>query len=150
MWNVAEHGLNVTRLELPRKPIWRVPFLPGASSGDIPKGVFPSLFSTEVREVIEDFLTGFGDELWFEDIKEIVLDRRAGADLFQLRCIREGQEAVILLQKDKYRRQELNVAIGHILENLRKEGGNHLIDATYEGKVIVRKLSLSAGEGSSK
>ncbi|MDR1622206.1 MAG: hypothetical protein LBS00_07515 [Synergistaceae bacterium] len=149
MWNVAERSLEVGGLELPRKPLWRVPFLSGESSGDVslPQGVFPSLFSVEA---IEDFLTGFGNESWFENIEEIVLDRRAGADLFKLRFVRGGQELMILLQKDKYRGRELDIALGLILENLRKEGGNHLIDATYEDKIIVRKLSLSAGEGSSK
>ncbi|MDR1977361.1 MAG: hypothetical protein LBQ42_01365 [Synergistaceae bacterium] len=150
MWNIADGSLKVAGLELPRKPLWRVPFLPAESSEDVrslPNGVFPSLFSVDV---IEDFLTGFGNEPWFENIEEIVLDRRAGADLFKLRFIRGGQELMILLQKDKYRGRELNIALDHILERLRKEGGNHLIDATYEEKIVVDSLSLGAGEGSSK
>jgi hypothetical protein len=124
--------------------------LPAEPSGDVrslPAGVFPSLFSIET---IEDFLTRFGSESWFQNIEEVVLDRRAGADFFNLRFIRGRQEFTILLQKDKYRGQELNIALEHIVERLQKEGGNHLIDATYEGKIVVKNLSLGAGEGSSK
>jgi hypothetical protein len=150
MWNAADEKLNVLGLDLPRRPLWRIPFLSAESSGDmypLPSGVFPSLFSLET---IEDFSTKFGSELWFKNVEEIVLDRRAGADLFNLRFIRGGQEFRILLQKDKYKGQELNIALEHILKGLQKEGGNHLVDATYEGKIVVKDLSLGAGEGSSK
>jgi hypothetical protein len=150
MWNIADKNLKIVGLDLPPKPLWRIPFLPTESSGDVrslPSGVFPSLFSIEA---IEDFLTRFGSESWFKNIEEVVLDRRAGADFFNLRFIRGRQELTILLQKDKYKEQELNIALEHILERLQKEGGNHLIDATYEGKIVVRNLSLGAGEGSSK
>jgi hypothetical protein len=150
MWNAADRNLKLAGLELPRKPLWKVPSLPGEPSGDLqalPQGIFPPLFSVRA---IEDFLTGFGEESWFENIEEIVLDRRAGADLFKLRLVRGRQEVTILLQKDKYRGRELNIALGHVLENLRKEGSNHLIDATYEDKIIVKKMSSGAGEGSSK
>jgi hypothetical protein len=150
MWNIADKNLKITGLDLPRKPRWRVPFLSTEASGDVyslPGGVFPSLFPIEA---IEDFLTRFGSESWFKNIEEVVLDRRAGADFFNLRFVRGRQEFTILLQKDKYRGQDLNIALEHILERLQKEGGNHLIDATYEGKVVVKNLSLGAGEGSSK
>jgi hypothetical protein len=150
MWNIADKDLEIIGLDLPRKPLWRIPFLPVEASEDVyslPRGVFPSLFSVEA---IEDFLARFGSESWFGNIEEVVLDRRAGADLFNLRFIRGGQELTILLQKDKYIGQELNTALEHILKSLQKEGGNHLIDATYEDKIVVKKLSLGAGEGSSK
>jgi hypothetical protein len=151
MWNIADKNLEVIGLNLPRKPLWKIPFLSAESSEEdvysLPRGVFPSLFSIEA---IEDFLVRFGHEFWFGNIEEIVVDRRAGAELFTLRFIRGRQELTILLQKDKYREQELNTALESILRDLQKEGGNHLIDATYEDKIIVKNLSLSAGEGSSK
>jgi hypothetical protein len=142
--------LGAKELKIPEKPLWRIPSLPAETSGDVyasPGGVFPSFFSIEA---IEGFLTGFADESWFENVEEIVLGRRAGADLFSLRLVHGGQEFTILIQQDKYEWRELNVALGYILERLQKEGGNHLIDATYEGKVVVRSLSSGAGEGSSK
>jgi hypothetical protein len=150
MWNVADGTLGSRELKIPVKPLWRLPSLPTETSGDmyaLPGGVFPSLFSIDV---IEGFLRRFANESWFENVEEIVLSRRAGANLFNLRFVHERQEFTILIQQDKYGWRELNVALGHILKRLQEEGGNYLIDATYEGKIVVRSVSSSAGEGSSK
>jgi hypothetical protein len=150
MWNVADGTLGSRDLKIPAKPLWRIPALPTETSGDmyvLPGGVFPSLFSIDV---IEAFLRGFANEPWFENVEEIVLGRQAGTDLFNLRFVHEGQEFTILIQQDKYGWRDLNVALSYILKRLQEEGGNHLIDATYEGKIVVRSLSSAAGEGSSK
>jgi hypothetical protein len=156
MWNVADETLSARELKSPQQPLWRIPpfstlsTIAAGAEGEsyaLPGGVFPSFFSIEA---IEGFLTGFADESWFEYVEEVVWSRRAGADLFSLRFVRGGQEFTILIQHDKYERHELNTALGHILERLQKEGGNHLIDATYEGKIVVRSLPSGAGEGGSK
>ena len=149
MWNTSDGTLSIRQMEIPKKPLWIIPELTAASSGDqaLPKGVFPSIFSTEP---MEGFLAGFGKESWFKDIQEIVLDRRAGADLFRFKLVFGKQEFMVLVQRDKYGWRELNIAFEHILERLRKEGGNHLIDATYEDKIVVSALTASTGEGSSK
>jgi hypothetical protein len=150
MWNVTDGSLGIESLKIPQRPLWRVPSLAAELSGDsysLPKGVFPSLFS---MEAIGNFLEGLGDAPWFGNIEEIVLDRRAGVDFFKLRYIREKQEFAILIQKDKYGWRELNIALEHVVDRLREEGGNHVIDATYQDKIVVRNLSSGAGEGSSR
>lgn len=150
MWNTSDPSTHIKGLDIPQKPLWRMSpsaFPLSQDERPLPGGVFPSLFSVEV---IEKFLTEFENEPWFKDAQEIFLDRRAGADLLKLRLVRGKQEFVILIQRDKYGWRELNIALEHILDRLLKEGGNHLIDATYEDKIVVRNLSTGAGEGSSK
>ena len=150
MWNAADGNAWIKELEIPQKPVWRIVSLPGMSSADkrpLPSGIFPALFSTAA---IEDFLTSFGDSPWFGNIEEVVLDRREGSDLFTLRFVRESQELTILIQKEKYGWQELDFALEHILGRLWKEGGNHVVDATYKDKIVVKKLIAGAGEGGSK
>jgi hypothetical protein len=164
MWNVADEVLGADGLKIPKKPLWRIsssyssshspsPPLPetpaeaGRDAYALPEGVFPSFFPIKV---IEDFLTRFADESWFEYVEEIVLGRRAGADLFDLRFVRGRQKFTILIRQDKYGRHELDAALGQILGRLQREGGNYLIDATYEKKIVVRNLSFGAEEGSSK
>lgn len=150
MWSTADNSIRIGGLKTPSGPLWKIATLPEVSSSDVhpfPAGVFPSLFPVGVPE---KFLAVFEKESWFENVREIVLERRAGADLFRLRFVREKQEFTILIQEDKYGWQELNIALGHILKRLLKEGGNHLIDATYENKIVVRNLFAGAGEGSSK
>lgn len=151
MWNTADASLQVGGMKIPAKPLWRVASLAAspvsADERPLPGGVFPSLFPVDV---IKEFLAEFEKENWFRDVQEIVLDRRAGADLFRLRFVRGAQEFRILIQEDKYGWQELSIALDHIMNRLLKEGGNHLIDATYANKIIVRNLSAAAGEGSLK
>ena len=150
MWNTAEPQTRVGGLEVPKKPLWKIsPFFGsfGEDSGPLPAGVFPSIFPVEV---FEEFGAAFGGEPWYKDLQEVVLERRAGADLFKLRLTRDKQEFAIWIHRSKYKQSDLNIALVHILSRLAKEGGNHLIDATYEDKIVVRKLSTGAGEGSSK
>ena len=149
MWNLAEGSFGFRELEIPVKPIWRmrVPPTIGESGQFLPSGVFPSIFSTDV---IDDFLKGLGNASWFGGVEEVVLDRRAGDDFFRLSYVREGKNFTILIQRNKHEWEELNLALGHILDRLRLEDGNHLIDATYKGKIVVRNLSAGAGEGSTR
>jgi len=148
MWNVDEGSFGFRELTIPQKPIWRV-MASSVASGDelfLPSGVFPSIFSIDV---IDDFLKGLGDASWFNGVEEVDLDRRAGDDLFKLRYVREGQNFTILIQGNKYRWQELGLALEHIL-GLQREKGDRLIDATYTDKIVVKNLSTGAVEGSSK
>jgi hypothetical protein len=157
MWNVGDKSVQLPGLEIPQKPLWRISSLPAFSAAPggnelpLPGGVFPSLVSTDSIEV---FLSDFGGEAWFGDIREAALERRAGSELFRLRLVRGRQEFTILIQRDKYEGRDLNETLGRILEILSREGGSHLIDATYKNKIVVREhqinLSTGAAEGSSK
>ena len=149
MWNLAEGSFGFRDLKIPLKPLWRVLASSFVHENEqlLPGGVFPSIFSIDV---IDDFLKGLGGASWFDGVEEVALDRRAGDDLFKLRYVREGQNFTILIQRDKYGWQELNLALEHILDRLRKEGSDHLIDATYVDKIVVKSLSTGLGEGSSK
>ena len=148
MWNVLDGGFGLRELKIPQKPIWRVR-ASSVVSGDelsLPGGVFPSIFSIDV---IDDFLKGLGDASWFNGVEEVDLDRRAGDDLFRLRYVRGRQNFTILIQGNKYKWQELGLALERILD-LERENGDRLIDATYADKIVVKNLSTGAVEGSSK
>ncbi|MDR1649541.1 MAG: hypothetical protein LBR71_04705 [Synergistaceae bacterium] len=154
MWNAGDRSLWIPGLEIPRKPLWRVASLSEVSGGgdglSAPGGVFPSLVSIDF---VEDFLSAFGGESWFEDVREVSLERRAGSDLFRLRLVRGQQEFTLLIQRDKYEGKGLNETLRHVLDILSKEGGSHIVDATYKNKIVVRgypRLSTGAAEGSSK
>ena len=145
MWNAAEEvAAPIPLLRL----LWRV----SASFDNLkqdryppPKGVFPSVFP---MESIEGFLKGLGGAPWFGGVREVDLDRRAGSELFKLRLVRGEQEFVILIQKDKHEWRNLETAVGDILDSLYREGVKRLlIDATYEGKIVLRELSSAAEEG---
>jgi hypothetical protein len=148
MWNTADEDARIEGLNIPEKPLWRI--RTDSAEGNeapVPKGVFPFLFSVEG---IERFLEGFGKSSWFGYVEDVTVDRRGGADIFTLRCVRGKRTLTILIQKNPQGWQELNTALEHILERLWREGGDHLIDATYEDRVVVGELSAGAGEGSSK
>ncbi|MDR3264508.1 MAG: hypothetical protein LBT15_00710 [Synergistaceae bacterium] len=149
MWNTADENAQVAGMRIPERPLWRVS-ASGTAGGDespLPGGVFPFLFPVKA---IENFLDGFGKSSWFGYVAEVAVDRRGGADLFTLRYVREKRTFAVLIQRNPQKWQELNTALEHILERLWKEDGNHLIDATYEDRIVVRDLSAGAGEGSSK
>jgi hypothetical protein len=140
MWNAGDKSLELPGMKIPQKPLWRIASLsePGKDGLPLPGGVFPSLVPIDF---IEDFLSAFGDEAWFEDVREVSLERRAGAGLFRLRLVRGGQEFIILLQRDKYEGRDLNETLERVLKTLSREGGSHLIDATYKNKIVVRDYS---------
>jgi hypothetical protein len=149
MWNTGDRSLWLPGLEIPRSPLWRVASLSELENeineGELPapSGVFPALVSIEF---IEDFLSSFGGETWFGDVREISLERRAGSDLFRLSLVRGEQEFIILIQRDKYEERDLNDTLASVLETLFEEGGSHLVDATYRDKIVVSAYSGSPGK----
>lgn len=150
MWSATDPNLKLEGLETPQRPLWRIASLSLSSSADVlplPGGVFPSLFPLDA---IKELMSQLGDKPWFKDVEEITLDRRAGKDLFKLKITRGKQVFAVLIQNSQLGWQELGFALEHILNRLTKEGGNHMIDATYEDKIVVSNLSTAAGEGSSK
>ena len=140
MWDAADPDMRPSDEQMETGPLWRLEILSG-DRGGVPGGVFPSPFPLEK---INEFLSEYRNYPLFGNVKEIQWERRGGADLFRLSLLRNQQVIKILIQKDKYGRQELGGMIGDILGRLSKEGGNHLIDATYEGKIILKDLSVGA------
>jgi hypothetical protein len=142
MWNAGDRSLWFPGLRIPQKPLWRLASLSESVKEDFhaPGGVFPSLVSIDF---VEDFLSDFGGEAWFRDVQEVSLERRAGADLFRLRIVRGRQEFTLLIQRDKYEGRDLHETLNRVLEILSKEGGSHLIDATYKNKIVVKGYSDS-------
>lgn len=146
MWDAADPDLFFPGKDVAIGPSWHLSLLSG-DRRPLSAGVFPSPISFEK---IEAFLDEYQRCPWFKYVKEIAWERRAGADLFRLNLVRGPQDFVILLQEDKYGRQELGGMLGDVLERLRKEGEHHMIDATYEGKIVLRALPAGAKEGSLK
>ena len=100
-------------------------------------GVFKSPLSTEV---IAGFIDEFRGFKWFDAAEEITWERRAGMDMFILKLSHGAQKFELHLQRDKYPGQDLGGTIDEIFSRLINEGGNHIIDATYEGKIFLRSL----------
>ena len=120
--------------------VWKVPNDGGADEVTVQPptfGVFASPISTEV---IDAFLEEFRECKWFEAAREITWERRAGMDLFVLDLEHESQKFRLYLQRDKYAEQYIGQAIDKVFSDLINEGGNHVIDATYEGKILLRNL----------
>ena len=92
-------------------------------------------------EVIASFLDNFREFNWYDSAMEISWERRAGMDLFILQLAYAQQRFELLLQPGKYNGQNLGATIDEIFTKLINEGGNYVIDATYEGKILLRKLS---------
>lgn len=108
----------------------------------LPSGVFKSPIDTDI---INKFVDEYQNYEWFNSAEQIVMDRRAGMNLFIIRLVYGIQNFEILIQGEKYAGQDLGAAIDDIIFNkLSKEGGDHIIDATYEGKILIRKLISSS------
>lgn len=100
-------------------------------------GVFKSPIKTEV---IAAFLDEFSSCNWFEAATDITWQRRAGMNLFILKLSRSSQHFELYLQREKYSGQEIGSMIDALFSRLISEGGNYIIDATYEGKILLRSL----------
>lgn len=100
-------------------------------------GVFRSPIDTAV---IASFLEDFKGCKWFEAATDITWERRAGMDLFFLKLSHGGQRFELYLQREKYAGHDLGAEIDDLFARLINEGGNHIIDATYEGKIVLRRL----------
>lgn len=99
-------------------------------------GVFRTPLSTEV---ISSFVEEFRLYKWFDAANEITWQRQAGMDLFILQLLRGNQRIELRLLRDKYPGQDIGRTIEDLYMKLINEGGNHIIDATYKEKIIVRK-----------
>ena len=145
MWDTLEMGIPFDAGSV-EGPVWRLPQL-DEGSGPPPSGVFVAPVKTDA---VAGFLSEYERYVWFGSVREIVWDRRAGMDLFRLKLVQGQQNFEILLQPEKYPGQELGVTLGKVLSDLYKKGGNHLIDATYEGKILLKDISGGPKEGSMK
>ncbi|NLL36810.1 MAG: hypothetical protein GX256_04730 [Fretibacterium sp.] len=146
MWDAEDPDMRVPEGGAHEGPLWRLAIMT-EEQGQLPGGVFPSPFPLDK---IDDFLSDYQPHAWFEGVQEISWERRGGEDLFRLKLLRGSQVFEILIQKDKYKGQELGGMLDDILVRLSKEGGSHVVDATYEGKIILKELSTGAQEGSLK
>lgn len=121
--------------------VWKLPeegnITEGANVQPPMFGVFRSPISTEV---IDSFLEEFRGRNWFEAATELRWERRAGMDLFILKLEHGRQKFELYLQPEKYAGQDVGTSIDEKFRELIKEGGNHVIDATYQGKIILRNL----------
>lgn len=135
MWQHEEGKYND---ESAGRLIWKIPEQEDTESIQTPMfGVFSSPLSTEV---IASFLDEFRGCKWFDAATEITWERRAGMDLFILELAQGRQKFELLLQREKYSGQDIGTTLDELFSRLIKEGGNHIIDATYEGKILLRKL----------
>jgi len=100
-------------------------------------GVFKSPLPIEV---MEKFLREFQTFRWFNQAGEISYESRAGMNLFILKISNNTQKFELQIQPDKYPDQDVGQTVEEIFEKLISEGGNHIIDATYEGKILLRGL----------
>lgn len=123
------------------KLIWKIPEQGNLQEGVNVQppifGVFRSPLSTEV---IASFLDEFRGCKWFEAASEMTWERRAGMDLFILKLSYGRQKFELYLQRDKYSGQDVGTVLDDLFTRLINEGGDHIIDATYEGKILLRKL----------
>ena len=121
--------------------VWKVPdegnIIEGIKFQTPTTGVFRSPISTEV---IASFLDEFHVCKWFEAADDITWERRAGMDLFFLRLSHKSQKFELYLQPEKYLGHDVGAEIDELFLRLISEGGNYIIDATYEGKIILRGL----------
>ena len=102
-----------------------------------PGGVFKTPIKTEI---MSSFLNEFNNFKWFEAAEEITWESRAGMNLFIVKLKNKTQKFELYLQPDKYPGQDVGQSIEDIFSKLMREGGNHIIDATYEGKISLRSL----------
>ena len=123
------------------KIIWRIPEQGNVQSDyniQIPmNGVFQSPINTGV---IASFVEDYKNYSWFDYINEISWERRAGMNLFILRIVKGEQKFEVHFQPDKYPGQDIAANIEDIITDLTDKGGDHIIDATYEGKIFLRGL----------
>ena len=136
MWDASERIDPAFDAKV-RGPVWHLEHLDSESQPP-PAGVFDSPVPTET---IAGFLDEYQGYSWFDYVKDIVWDRRAGMDLFRMKVERDGQSLEVLLQRAKYDGQDVGAALEDVFSKLALEGGNHRVDATYEGKILVKSLS---------
>ena len=117
--------------------IWKIPAKDDNNTQILMSGVFKSPLPTEI---MASFLADFNSFKWLEAANEISLESRAGMNLFILEISSGTQKFELYLQPDKYPGQDVGQTVEDIFTRLMREGGNHTIDATYEGKILLRGL----------
>ncbi len=142
IWSISRDGrMWLADESEENKLIWKLP--ESANIGDEfnlqinLNGIFRAPFSTEI---MRRFQNDFENYEWFKNANEITWERRAGYDLFKLQINNAKQNLEIHVQREKYLGQDLGEIIQEIYKRALREGGNKVIDATYEGKVLLRKL----------
>ncbi|MBQ9419272.1 MAG: hypothetical protein IJU31_02725 [Synergistaceae bacterium] len=122
------------------KLIWNIPeqkHQDGISVQTPMSGVFKSPLPTDI---FASFLSEFNTFKWFEAASDVSYESRAGMNLFRLKLASGSQKFELYLQPDKYPNQDVGQTVDDIFLDLLKKGGNHVIDATYEGKILLRDL----------
>jgi len=117
-------------------PVWRVPEKNNSQEANF-SGVFKSPLPVET---MLNFLREFDNFQWFQKATEISWESRAGMNLFILKISNGNQKLELQIQPQKYPDQDVGETVEEIFEKLISEGGSHIIDATYEGKILLRGL----------
>ncbi|MDY6400033.1 MAG: hypothetical protein SPL10_04950 [Synergistales bacterium] len=120
--------------------IWRIPEQKNNENNNAQVPLFGVFKSPLPIEIISSFLADFNSFKWFENASGITFESRAGMNLFILEISNGTQKFELYLQPDKYPGQDVGQTVEDIYERLLREGGNHTIDATYEGKILLRGL----------
>ncbi|MBQ3403644.1 MAG: hypothetical protein IJG65_09800 [Synergistaceae bacterium] len=121
--------------------VWKIPDEGNAQDGATLQTPMTGVFRSPIDTgVIASFLDEFRGYEWFSEASEITWERRAGMDLFILRVLHGTQRIEIYIQREKYSGQDVGAQIDILFARLINEGGNHVIDATYEGKILLRNL----------
>lgn len=118
-------------------PVWKISDDSESQSQNSFSGVFKSPLPLDT---IAAFLREFQSFEWFDLASEISLGSRAGMNLFTLKISRGTQKFELQLQPEKYPDQDVGETLDDIFTKLIGEGGSHIIDATYEGKILLRGL----------
>ncbi len=138
MWlfeNGRQNDDNAGRL------VWKIPDEGNVQEGIALQAPMSGVFRSPIDTgVIASFLEEFQGCRWFSEATDITWERRAGMDLFFLKITHGAQRFELYLQREKYSRQDVGAEIDELFARLISEGGNHVIDATYEGKIVLRNL----------
>ena len=135
MWLYDQGSLEDKELN---GPVWKIFENKNSSENQISfSGVFKSPLQINI---IADFMREFDSFDWFNSASEITFESRAGMNLFILKISKGSQKFEIQVQPEKYSEQDVGQTLEDIFEKLINEGGNHIIDATYEGKILLRVL----------
>ena len=117
-------------------PIWKISEKENAGEKNF-SGVFKSPLPIATMAA---FMRDFQTFEWFNSASEITLESRAGMNLFIFKISRGTQKFELQFQPEKYPDQDVGQTLEDIFSKLISEGGNHIIDATYEGKILLRGL----------
>jgi len=122
-------------------PVWKIFENEDSKTENENQIPFNGVFKTPLNiGIMENFLREFQTFDWFNRAAEITFESRAGMNLFIIKILNNKQKIEIQVQPDKYPNQDVGQTLEDIFEKLLIEGGSHIIDATYEGKILLRAL----------